>query len=355
MATRSGAYTSSATANGTTGATTATGSDAVRTLKVQAFRVPTAASGLADLAAGPDGALWFTEQSANKVGRITTKGRFTQYRIPNNAGGLDSTGPTSIVKSGPAMWFLTDIGQSVYRITPGGTHKLLYSNETYPVADLAPGTSGGAWLMMRYGDSTAPNGDTVILLNRTGKGTSYPANHSNVLYTIALGPGGTAWYNNEGESLNTISAAGQEHSHPVTAEAVDEISSIAFTRSGTAYYTAYAPQYQTVPGCCGVVGTLTRAGTSRFTALSAPGSGVDLLPYSLVTGRGGYLWFAASSGGTHGFSGIGRINPGTGKITLASTGRYTPTAMAFGKDGALWFADSSRNIIGRIPRKELSI
>ena len=34
------------------------------------------------ITAGPDGALWFTEQTANKIGRITTAGVITEFPIP---------------------------------------------------------------------------------------------------------------------------------------------------------------------------------------------------------------------------------------------------------------------------------
>ncbi len=44
------------------------------------FVIPTAGSDPIGIAAGPDGNLWFTEFdiSANKIGRITTAGTFTQ-------------------------------------------------------------------------------------------------------------------------------------------------------------------------------------------------------------------------------------------------------------------------------------
>jgi streptogramin lyase len=46
------------------------------------YKVPTAMSQPAGIAAGPDGALWFTEFSANQIGRITTAGVVTEYAIP---------------------------------------------------------------------------------------------------------------------------------------------------------------------------------------------------------------------------------------------------------------------------------
>ena len=41
------------------------------------------------IAAGPDGAIWFTEQSSNKIGRLTLSGAFTEYPIPTAASGVE--------------------------------------------------------------------------------------------------------------------------------------------------------------------------------------------------------------------------------------------------------------------------
>lgn len=46
------------------------------------YPIPTANSSPQGIAAGPDGNLWFTESNANKIGRITTDGIFTEYPIP---------------------------------------------------------------------------------------------------------------------------------------------------------------------------------------------------------------------------------------------------------------------------------
>ena len=47
------------------------------------YPVPTSESAPTDIVAGPDGALWFTEQRAKKIGRITTSGQFTEYQLPH--------------------------------------------------------------------------------------------------------------------------------------------------------------------------------------------------------------------------------------------------------------------------------
>src|SRR5947209_15279215 len=42
--------------------------------KIREFAIPTASSDPGGITAGPDGNLWFTEQDASKIGRITTAG-----------------------------------------------------------------------------------------------------------------------------------------------------------------------------------------------------------------------------------------------------------------------------------------
>ena len=46
------------------------------------YPIPTPDAFAADIAPGPDGALWFTESNANKVGRITTAGVITEFTLP---------------------------------------------------------------------------------------------------------------------------------------------------------------------------------------------------------------------------------------------------------------------------------
>jgi virginiamycin B lyase len=72
------------------------------------------------ITAGPDGALWFTED-VDKIGRITTSGAITEFPIPAEeavVGGFRT--PTSIT-AGPdgALWF-TETGDKIGRITTSG-------------------------------------------------------------------------------------------------------------------------------------------------------------------------------------------------------------------------------------------
>jgi virginiamycin B lyase len=76
------------------------------------FSVPTAASEPEYITVGPDGALWFTENSSGKIGRITTAGIITD-EFPG------ASSPKGIV-AGPdgALWFTEEVG-NIGRITTG--------------------------------------------------------------------------------------------------------------------------------------------------------------------------------------------------------------------------------------------
>jgi len=90
------------------------GAPAASASTVTEFAVPTASSGPSGIAAGPDGALWFTELSANKIGRITTGGAVTEFAVPTA-----SSFPEGIA-AGPdgALWFTEANGNKIGRIAP---------------------------------------------------------------------------------------------------------------------------------------------------------------------------------------------------------------------------------------------
>ena len=66
------------------------------------------------LAIGPDGALWFLETDGNQLGRITTSGAITEYRLP-----ALNRSPVQIA-SGPdgALWFAEAGANMIGRAVP---------------------------------------------------------------------------------------------------------------------------------------------------------------------------------------------------------------------------------------------
>ena len=77
--------------------------------------MPTPGSAPLGLALGPDGALWFVERNAAKIGRITTAGTFTEYAVtPGSSPQRITVGPDG------ALWFPELAGNKVGRITTNG-------------------------------------------------------------------------------------------------------------------------------------------------------------------------------------------------------------------------------------------
>jgi streptogramin lyase len=105
-------------------------------------------SGSSSVAAGPDGALWFAEQDANKIGRIGPFGTLSEYALPH-----PNSQPEGIV-CGPdgTLWFAEKRGNRIGRISPSGTiteYPLLHP-DSQPEGILA-GPDGTLWFTEQHG------------------------------------------------------------------------------------------------------------------------------------------------------------------------------------------------------------
>ena len=81
------------------------------------------------IAAGPDGNIWFTEDGAARIGRITTSGVITEFSL---AAGVCPYG----IVAGPDgnLWFTEYTASVLGRITPSGS----ISQFTLPTTKSAP-------------------------------------------------------------------------------------------------------------------------------------------------------------------------------------------------------------------------
>ena len=118
-----------------------------------------------DIAAGPDGNLWFTEQTGKGIGRITPTGVVTEYR----AGG----GPGAIT-AGPDgnLWFTESQypGNRVGKITPAGVvteYSAGITASSFPF-DIATGPDGNLWF-------TEQSGNRIGKITPAGVVHEYPA------------------------------------------------------------------------------------------------------------------------------------------------------------------------------------
>src|SRR4029077_5815269 len=96
------------------------------------FTVPTASSRPEGIVLGPDGALWFTESGASKIGRVTTGGAFTEYAIP----GAFALARAITVGADGALWFTEDAGNAIGRVTLAGVFS------AYPVTTSGSSPTG---------------------------------------------------------------------------------------------------------------------------------------------------------------------------------------------------------------------
>ena len=118
--------------------------------------------------AGPDGALWFTEDgivngSSGAVGRITTSGDVSEYVLPTLPGYDSGAGDITVGPDGN-LWFtwasqpptgdLDMVLSSVGRITPSGviTEFPVSVDLGWPPGGIARGRDGSIWLTARWGE-----------------------------------------------------------------------------------------------------------------------------------------------------------------------------------------------------------
>jgi streptogramin lyase len=169
--------------------------------------VPTADSYPDAIAAGPDGNVWFTERSGDKIGRITPAGEITEFPVPT----AGHHAPMDIA-AGPDgnLWFTEDNsvgGFQIGRITPAG----VISEFPLPAGPtdaplftrlaIAAGPDGNLWVTLGYAGGPC-GADTPCVLVRvapTGAVTTVPyylGLHPEDAIPpgeIAAGPDGNMW------------------------------------------------------------------------------------------------------------------------------------------------------------------
>src|ERR1017187_4158007 len=264
------------------------------------------------IAAGPDGALWFTEGIANKIGRITTTGAFTEYPVPTPFSGLDP------ITAGPdgALWFTEGFAGKIGKITTGGVIT------EYPVPSSAnpygitAGPDGALW----FTENTANN---IGRITTAGAITEYSVSTFGGPLWIALGPDGALWFteaNAYPQHIGRVTTDGLLTDDPVPTPSCDVIG----ITPGPDRALWFAEQ------TAGNVGRITTAGV--VTEYTAP-TGLSG-PYGITAGRDGAIWFTEYWGNKIGRAGltataapptITQLSPsqasaGSGPITLTIYG-----------------------------------
>ena len=309
---------SSLAAHPTPGASPSSGNASPAT--ILEYAIPTANSAPWSITSGSDGALWFTESAAGKIGRVTSSGAFTEYTIP---GGRD---PGYIAAgSDGALWFTEYYANTIGRITTTGEISEYTTGNSSPHG-ITTGPDGALWFTEFGG---------IGRISLSGKVTEHQV-PGKIVWAITAGPDGALWFTegsgNKGIGRMTASGALTEYAIPSF-----EALSITAGRDGALWFTETDS---------GKIGRITTSGAVTEYAIppttSVP-AGVSAAPGSITSGPDGALWFKATAM-------VGRLTT-AGAFTSFTISNATsgPEAIASGPDGALWFTEDNDNSkIGRI-------
>jgi virginiamycin B lyase len=297
------------------------------------FGVPTAKSGPAGIATGPDGALWFVEASGNKIGRITTTGSFSETAIQTA-----SSQPQCIATGSDGnLWFTEGKSDKIGRLQGNGAFsEFVNPNAGSFLQCLTPGPDGNLWFTDRgtadtFDNPTGPG--RIGLIDTAGVITEFmvPTALSQPS-GIAAGPDGALWF--------TESHAGKI-GHITTAGGITEFS----LPSGSARPSGITAgpdgaMWFTETGANKIGRIAMNGAVSEF---GLPGGSTG--PSAITMGSDGALWFTLTSSNQ-----LGRISTtGVLSATPIATAQSAPTGIVSGPDGALWFTENGGNKIGTMP------
>ena len=303
-------------------------------IRFSVFPIP-GRSGLANpraIAAGPDGALWFTEDTGGPgtsgvVWRSTLYGEMSMFHMP-------ALHPNPLgITSGPdgALWFADESGSTIGRITTAGVLTEFALPEKGAPANLITGADGNLWI-------TDHLADCIWRLTPAGGFTKFAVTTPTPSpYGIARGPDGDLWFTEaESDRIGRITTSGSILDWALPTPAAAPLA-ITPGPDGALYFVEHAGHG---------VGRITTSGVITETALPKEfGS-----PTDIVTGVDGVLWIISDD------RTIGRLAPG-GTIEVihndigpgsGARGTFGQPRLTVGPDGALWFTAQWASAIGRL-------
>lgn len=242
--------------------------------------------GLLSVSAGPDGEIWFTEGERDKIGRVTPAGVVTEFSAGITAGSF-----TNAITQGPDgnLWFTENRAYRVGRITPAG-------------------------VVTEFSNGITPDAQ--------GSG----------LGDIVAGPDGALWFTEPGNRIGRITTAGAVTEFPLGIEQGSP-SQLAPGSDGNVWFS----EKGTPSGLGTGIGRITPTGVVTFHPVPTLGEG------ALAQGPDGAVWFLGTDY-------IGRITP-DGTVTPFRTGIRAGSGLrdiTAGPGGALWFTMQSDSRIGRL-------
>jgi virginiamycin B lyase len=294
------------------------GPDAVRETQIGFSDSGPANADPGRIIAGPDGALWFTEQSQGRIGRITTYGSYEFFRIPGEpkANARDLT-------SGPdgAIWFTDSSSNTIGRLDGDGEVQAF----PIPTPQSGPqgivlGPDGALWF-------TESRANQIGRMARGGTVVEFPLiSPDSGPSDIVVGADQAIWFSQpRARKIGRITIDGVVSELDVGTAPT----SIASGPDGALWFVA--------PNASGI-GRLNSEGAVRVFPMDSPYGA----PNEIAVGPDGALWYTTL--------GPGRLHrmalDGTSTTFLWSP-KQTPMSLVAGPDRALWFTETY-NWIGRL-------
>ena len=301
------------------------------------FPLPIANSGPLGIAPGPDGNVWFTENTGHRFGRITPAGKIDDF---STGSGISADALPADITVGPDgnLWFTEEAPSRIARLKvtgPGGPQVTEFSAGITPGAQpegITAGPDGNLWF-------TEFAGSRIGRISPTGVVQEFAAGLTagSLPLDIAAGPNNLLWFttlrspNNPVVRMNLLGTAA-EFTQGITPSS--QPARIIRGPDGNMWFSEQAKN---------TIGRITEAGVvTEFSSGISANAG----PVGLTVGPDGNIWFA-EYGGSSGRR-IGRITP-AGVVTEFGRGiTAAPIEITLGPDGNLWFTESVGNRIGRV-------
>jgi virginiamycin B lyase len=215
------------------------------------YPLPTPNSGPLGLTAGPDGSIWFGELTANAIGRFRLPGVFDEFPLPANSRpqslrifngalwfvesgraavarlGFDGDftevplpaghQPLQMVASADGALWVNDVGQ-IFRIAPNGEIRVIHFDPLPGgggdnVEGMTAAPNGDVWFALRtsgrLGRAAADGAVTLFPVYKAADGTGGPT-------SVALGAGGTVWWNDAFAVVGRLMTDGTSSTLPLS-------------------------------------------------------------------------------------------------------------------------------------------
>ena len=285
------------------------------------FPIPTTSSQPFSIVSGPDGNLWFTEMSVDKVGTITTTGTVSDTLIPT------ASSSPAVITDGPNnnLWFTEMTGDKIAEVTTAKK----FTEFIVPTASSGPlgittGPDGNLWF-------TEQTANKIGVVTTSGKFTEFILPTANSEPSeITTGPDGNLWFTEMGGNIiGRITPTGTVTEFPLPTAASAPYG-ITTGPDGNLWFTEMSGNK---------IGRITTSGSiTEFPVLT-----LSSAPFDIAAGPDGNLWFTEQSGNK-----IGQITT-SGAVTEfpVLTASSEPTGITAGPDGNMWFTEQSADKIGQ--------